>query len=742
MYNNNIKKELNIMNNNTIFRGILFLLYFSVIFMLNSKTLYAQSQFIQFEKGSCIFDDFDFNIHENQNDFFADRGIWNNDSAVISYSFDIISGRNCALRLDYDVSKNTAACGWWEQFAYNYSEPSNPIYDISAFEEFHFSYKGGDIYTSEFIIEFVEAISWERKRFTISNVSDSWQEKVINIKDSLGGLDLSSMRQIAIVLDCDSITQDTGTLYFDNFYFVDKDESFSLELVSKKAFKFFWENSHPTSGLIRDKASNRYVSSIASIGFGLTALGIGAERAWVSRDEAANITRKILYTLYNTPQGPDISGCAGYNGFFYHLLNIATAERDGTSELSSTDTAILLAGILFVREYFDHSNTTEDSIRALADSIYNRVDWNWMLDTTRNQFRMAWIPETDSFDNWWNYYTDETILVCLLAIASGQVDSSVFYAWEREEGTYNDSTFIQTWWGSLFTYIFAECWINFQEVGTDSHPTTPVNWWENTRKAVLANRQFCIDSSTVYPTYSDSSWGLTACLGFNGYNGGISKSYGACPLGEPPTNHDGTVPPYGAGSSIIFFSSNSDNNEAVKALRNYYNNFPRLWGLYGFKDSYNIGTSSDSTDDWYADDFIGIDAGPTLLMIENYQDSLVWKYFMKNDKIEEALKKIFPDYPGILEEDCSPAKRFNLFQNSPNPFNKSTTIQFQIEKTCEIKLKIYNALGQEIETLIEGNKKAGKHEIEWTPKDLPTGIYLYRLETDENNIQKKMILLR
>jgi len=602
------------------------------------------------EASEIILDDFDDG--QSPNDFFGSQDVWTHEGGIVTATFDSTvyhGGNGYSWRLDYDLSSSTtSASGWWEQLGYSYLDPDHPTYDISKFEEFRFWIKGSSTYTDKFYIEFVEWPPWKAKRIEIAGITNEWQEKTVNLS-SLSELDLTQIMQVAVVLKNTHVTQKIGTLYFDDLYFVDFDEGYTtddefLELISRRTFKYFLDMSHPETGLIRDTASNREVCSIAGVGFGLTALGIGAERGWISREEAASRTSKILSTLYNGVQGSGTTGCIGYKGFFYHMLDISTSVRDGTSELSSIDTALLLAGVLFVKEYFNDANSIEGEIRELADNIYNRVDWDWMLDKDKNQFYMEWKPENGGgFANHWNYYTDEAILISLLAIGSGKVDPGVFYKWKREKGTYNCYTLYQSWWGSLFTHFFAHCWIKFKELGYDNHPTTPINWWENSILAAKANRQFCVNNSDTYKTYGANSWGLSACFGPMGYNGDQSKSYGAGPLAEPPPNHDGTIPPYGAGSSIVFFSSEPIQNESVQALKNYYENYPKLWGLYGFRDAYNLGTTTESVDDWYAHEYVGIDQGPMLIMIENYRSGLVWKYFMQNEWVKDALNKIFPN---------------------------------------------------------------------------------------------------
>ncbi|NLH38412.1 MAG: hypothetical protein GX468_09860, partial [Thermotogaceae bacterium] len=156
-----------------------------------------------------------------------------------------------------------------------------------------------------------------------------------------------------------------------------------------------------------------------------------------------------------------------------------------------------------------------------------------------------------------------------------------------------------------------------------------VDWWENSVIAITSNRKYCIDNKGKFKTFGENSWGLTACDGPKGYEG----RYGTPPSGYNNDQHyvDGTVPPAGAAGSIVFLP-----DESIAALEYYYKNYPQLWGKYGFKDAYNI----DVKPAWYAQDVIGIDKGITLLMIENYRNEFVWKYFMKNAYVQSGIEKV------------------------------------------------------------------------------------------------------
>ena len=707
------------------------------------------SQIPGIKNGAYVLNDFDFNTTLDHNDFFAIKGVWNNDFATITHSYGVLNGRNSFLQLNYDVSNDGAMCGWFETLKYSYLAPDEVGYfDISEYDQFHLSYMGDGAFTSTFKVEFVEYETWKKEQFVVNNVTGFLQNTVIDLTRVKMNLDATRIRNFAILIEHDSVTENIGTLYFDDFYFVDTDEMYDsneefFDLISSKSFLYFTENSHPVTGLVRDRSGNRDVTSIAANGFGLASLCIGAERNWLPRSEAAERTKKMLTHLLQAEQSQDQVLAAGYKGFFYHILTIdVPVRRVGKSELSSIDSGLFFAGVVLAREYFDNVlNATEKVIRELTDSLLNRVDWNWMLDSTLNQFRMAWFPENDSFDNHWNHYTDETILINLLAIASGKVDVSTFYAWQRPRGAYGTTgeSIVQSYWGSLFTYFFAHCWVDFKECGPDLRG---VHWWENSRRAIEMNRQFCMDASSLYATYSDSSWGLSACLGPSGYNGGSPKSYGALPMTDSPPNHDGTVPPYGPGSAIVFFHTDPNLNESVKALKNFYNNYPRLWNIYGFADAYNLGVGNNLSDHWYANDYIAIDVGAILMMIENYRSGLIWNYFMNNENIRLALDQIFNEKTvGIVVNEDISKYGYNVY---PNPTDQNLWVEFSLETSASISLRILGVNGGRISNLDCGVFDPGKHtlRLDLDRYNLRPGIYFIEFISDGVKIISKFMFIK
>src|SRR5439155_13574010 len=218
-----------------------------------------------------------------------------------------------------------------------------------------------------------------------------------------------------------------------------------LDSVQHRAFEYFWDEANLSNGLVRDRSTSGSPCSIAAVGFGLSALCIGIDHGWITRDQGRDRVRTTLETFWNYPQGPDSAGFIGYKGLYYHFLDMTTGLRTWNSELSTIDTALLFAGMLHAREYFTGSDSIETRIRVLADSIYRRADWNFMRNL-HPAILMGWKPVTNfnGFGEWRGY--NEAMILYILALGS---PAHAVPTWPR--GTWT-STYS---WQSLFgqTYV-------------------------------------------------------------------------------------------------------------------------------------------------------------------------------------------------------------------------------------------------------------------------------------------------
>jgi hypothetical protein len=434
-----------------------------------------------------------------------------------------------------------------------------------------------------------------------------------------------------------------------------------LDETEAKACKYFYDQILTTTGsngLVKDTCCTNY-SSTAATGFGLTSLCIMASRYgtspyWTITPAQAlsrvSATLDTLINIQNNQSGQE--DYYGKEGFFFHFIGPdGKREASMNSEVSTVDTALLLAGAITAGKYFG------GDIQIKANMIFDAVNWNYFLDTSDEQFYHGWSPDYGLIQQTWDRPSDETLLISILAIASDPVNQDflkTYYGFPRGKNSYASAT--QTFYvynsysGSLFTYIFAHCWYDFKKAGIDipenvqgARFAVPVNWWENSKTAAQANRQFCIDNTATYSSYSQNDWGLSACFrpdrSYFGMNGAPPREYVAPDGGEPA--NDGTVPPYGAISTLSLMkdleTSGLSSNLAYQALSHYYNDYYfRLWGPYGPRDSFNQFKK-------FSTIYTGINLGPIALMIENYRSGLLWNTFMADSKIAQVNHSLFTD---------------------------------------------------------------------------------------------------
>jgi len=665
----------------------------------------------------------------------------------------------------------------------------------------------GDNSNNTLEIKLEETYSEEWWSYTSIIDWNGWEKLVIPLSSFVAGggadgiSDKSKINRFTLVVAGNS--PPGSTIYVDDIRLELSDMPVSdddfLEMVEHDTFNYFWSEVNQTNGLIRDRSTPDSPCSIASVGFGLSAICIAESRGWVNRTDASD---RILTTLET------FNDLYNKEGFYYHWINMSTGAREWDCEVSSIDTALLMAGVLHAGEHFKEN----ESIRTLSNELYERVNWTWMLNGT-DTITMKWTPEEGLSPGYWRGY-NEAMIMYLLAIGSpthpvpdpkgswdawastygrdcgrmvdgfegdnvsdwvtfadsgsgASIDTSrsnnskigdysmkidytigggtdgercgtylqkstwanydsvnlwiygdnssnilrikieedcgkeywiyelplnwtgwneldipvsSFRVWEptmqdgvldktkvnrftiailESDASTSGSTiyvddfklpcsasdgcdgedFIYCYTGSLFTYQYSHCWIDFR-CKHDGY----ANYWQNSINAVRENRLFCIDNSDVYVTYGENCWGLTACDGSYGYT-----NHGSYPC----YCHDGTIPPTGAGGSVALAPG-----IAIPALRYMYETYGgKIWSTYGFKDAFNLDTniSLGGCQPWWTDEYIGIDEGAIMLMIENHRSGMVWREFMQNQYVRHAMAEagFVPAIRGDINGDCA-----------------------------------------------------------------------------------------
>jgi hypothetical protein len=425
-----------------------------------------------------------------------------------------------------------------------------------------------------------------------------------------------------------------------------------LDTLQRRTFNWFWDQTNAQTGLTPDRWPTKSFSSVAAIGFALTAYPVGVERGYITRAAGAERTLNTLRFLYNAPQGRQPTAVTGYKGFFYHFLDMDTGHRFQTVELSTIDTSLLLAGALFCQSYFDGADATEASIRAYADSMYRRVEWPWAI-TKPPVLSMGWHPETGFINSHWEGY-DEAMIIYILAYGSPTYPiDPASGAWNAWTSTYRWAPFYgreHVNFAPLFGHQYSHVWIDFRGIQDTYMRGKGIDYFENSRRATLSQRAYAIDNPGQWKDYGPTIWGLTAVDGPLDATLTISGrarqffTYRARGAAAGEITDDGTIGPTAAGGSIPFAPEVTI--PALVAMREKYGD--NLFTNYGFLDSFNPTFDVEVKPQhgkvvpgvgWFDTDYLGIDQGPIVAMIENYRSDLIWKTMKKNPYIIAGLKR-------------------------------------------------------------------------------------------------------
>lgn len=428
----------------------------------------------------------------------------------------------------------------------------------------------------------------------------------------------------------------------------------SLAQLEQSTFEYFWNTTNPANGLAPDHYPGSPYASIAATGFALTAYPIGVERGWITRAQAEQRVLTTLQFLGNAPQGPAASGESGYQGFFYHFLDLNTGQRWPGSELSSIDTALLMAGVLTDESYFNQNNTREIQIRALADQLYRAVNWTWMQPAAPT-ISLGWLPESGYLPYNWQGYNEAMILyIEALGSPTHPVSASAWAAWT--------ATYPNTWgsyfgrqqlgFAPLFGHQYSQAWIDFRGIQDAFMRSVGSDYFINSGLATESQRDYAIANPGQWTGYGSDLWGLTACDGPGNFtltdgSGRQRTFYGYAARGAAITGtlDDGTIAPAAALGSIVFAPAIVI--PMVQAMQARYGAY--ILGAYGDYDAFNpsfqysgvtpaTGTVVPGVG-WVDSQYLGIDQGPILLMLENYRSGLIWNVMRLNPYIGLGLER-------------------------------------------------------------------------------------------------------
>jgi hypothetical protein len=422
-----------------------------------------------------------------------------------------------------------------------------------------------------------------------------------------------------------------------------------LDTLQERTFRYFWNLTDPHTGLTPDRAPARSFASIAATGFALTAYPIGIERGYVRREDGRRRVLTTLRFLWTAPQDSTPHGPTGYRGFFYHFVDPETGQRFEDVELSTVDTALLMAGVLFVQSYFDRPEAAEDSVRALAESLYARVDWKW-LQVRPPALAHGWKPGSGFLPWDWRGY-NEAMILQVLALGAPRhavgpetwTDWCSTYAWGEFHGQEHIG------FAPLFGHQYSHVWIDFRGIRDAYMRGRGIDYFENSERAVRSQQAYAVANPMGWASYGERCWGLSACDGPVDGTFAIHDqkrefhTYWARGASFNRVSDDGTLCPSAVAASLPFAPEIV--LPALDWMRQMYGT--HLFSTYGFLDAFNPTFQLDVRIrhgkvvpglGWFDTDYLGIDQGPILAMIENHRTRLVWEVMRRNPHIVRGLR--------------------------------------------------------------------------------------------------------
>jgi hypothetical protein len=418
-------------------------------------------------------------------------------------------------------------------------------------------------------------------------------------------------------------------------------DSEMLDGLRSESFDFFRHEFNPQNGLIVDKTQPGSPSSIAAVGMGLSVYIVAVERGLLSRAEAVERTLTLLRFFRSSHQGPE-PDATGYKGFYYHFLDMQTGRRASQCGVSTIDTAILMAGVLTSANYFTGKNERETELRELAEILYRRVDWKWALNGGTTICH-DWKPESGFSPLRWDTGYSEALLLYVLALGSptfpidpkGYTEWTATFEWKKVY----DTEYLYA--GPLFIHQMSHLWLDFRGIHDDFNRKTGIDYFENSRRATYVQRQYGIENPHGFLHYHKYGWGLTASDGPGPavleVNGIRREFFDYVARGAPFGPDDGTISPWAVVASLPFAPE-----IVIETIRHAIERL-NLKGLspYGFDASFNptYPTASGNLCGWISPWIFGLNQGPIILMIENFQSELIWRTIRECRYIVEGLRR-------------------------------------------------------------------------------------------------------
>jgi hypothetical protein len=414
-----------------------------------------------------------------------------------------------------------------------------------------------------------------------------------------------------------------------------------LETLQRETFDYFVHEANPANGLIIDKTAANWPASIAATGLALAAYPVRVERGFLARSVAVERTLTTLRFFWNSPQGSE-PDATGHQGFYYHFLDMQTGRRAWDCEVSTVDSAFLLAGALTAGAYFDADVVEEREIRGLADALYRRCNWAWAQNGEATVTH-GWRPESGFIGYRWEGY-DEALLLYVLGLASPThpLPQDSYDAWMSTYRWEHCYGYDYLYAGPLFTHQLSHVWIDFRGIQDAFMRDKGIDYFENSRRATYVQQRYAIENPRKFEGYGEHCWGITASEGPGPDTlklQGVERSFfDYLGRGVPYGPDDGTLAPWAVVTSLPFAP------EIVLPAIHFCIHQAKLKeaNAYGFKAAFNPthpGKPGNPFGWWVSPWHFGLNAGPIVLMIENYRSGMLWRLTRDCSYVHEGLRR-------------------------------------------------------------------------------------------------------